>query len=50
MNHLEWLFEFIEKLTVDGYTGKIEVSFFKGGIAVVNKFESIKPPKTQTEG
>lgn len=40
---MRWIIELIETLCSSGYTGKIEINFFKGGITNVNKFESIKP-------
>lgn len=45
MKNLEWLIELIKTLMKSGFTGKIEVNFFKGGIANANKLESIRPPQ-----
>ena len=41
-NH--WSIERIAAELAAGYTGKIELNCFKGGVAAINKFESIKPP------
>jgi hypothetical protein len=42
-----WIVEFIYTLIRQGYTGKVEINFFSGGISNVNKFESFKPPKDE---
>ncbi len=42
---IDWVYKLIKKLSEEGYTGKIEINFFQGGVSNVNKFESIKAPK-----
>ncbi len=46
MKNFEWTIKLIQELAESQYTGKIEINFFKGGITNVNRFESIKPPKS----
>jgi hypothetical protein len=46
---LVWILDVLTRLVNDGYTGKIEINFFKGGISNINKFESIKVPQEAVE-
>jgi len=43
MKDIEWVIDMIKKLSGEGYTGKVEVNFFEGGVSNINKTESIKP-------
>jgi hypothetical protein len=43
------LFELIANLRKNRFTGYLKINFFKGGIANVNKEESIKPPEEETK-
>ena len=43
LNKNQWMFELVGNLLKDGYTGKIEINCFQGGVSNVNKTESIKP-------
>lgn len=40
---LDWAIGTINNLSKSGYTGKIEINFFQGGVANVNFSQSIKP-------
>ena len=46
---MKWLLELITNLIKDRFTGSLSVNFFNGGITNVNKRESIKPPKEDTQ-
>ena len=43
MKDIDWVVNLIRELASGGYTGKLEVNFFKGGVSNINKTESIKP-------
>lgn len=40
---LTWTVQTIVNLSQSGYTGKIELNFFQGGVTGVNFSQSIKP-------
>ena len=40
---MNWLINFIRDLIGKKFTGRVEINFFKGGIANINKTESVKP-------
>jgi len=40
---MTWLINFIRDLITKRFTGKLEINFFKGGVANINKTESFKP-------
>ena len=41
---MEWIIAEIKELKDKEFTGRLEISFFKGGIAGVDKHEHKKPP------
>jgi hypothetical protein len=41
---MSWVINLIQQLSSSNFTGSIEIHFFKGGIATINKHESLKPP------
>jgi hypothetical protein len=45
VNKIAWVIQLLIKLAEEGYTGKVEVNFYSGGVSNVNKFESISKPK-----
>lgn len=40
--NLQWALDILRKLTQSGYTGKIELNFFKGGVTGINMGQSFK--------
>jgi hypothetical protein len=46
---LKWLYDLIADLRKRRFTGNLRINFFKGGIANVNKEESIKPPDEEAK-
>ncbi|KKU09830.1 MAG: hypothetical protein UX14_C0035G0010 [Parcubacteria group bacterium GW2011_GWF1_45_5] len=46
MKDIEWTFSLQRKLLESGYTGKIEINSFKGGVSNLNLSQSIKPGDT----
>ena len=42
---MQWIFDILNELVRNKFTGSLCVNFFKGGISNVVKNESIKPPK-----
>jgi hypothetical protein len=43
------LFELIANLVRNRFTGSLRINFFKGGIANVNKEESMRPPEEEAK-
>lgn len=40
---LEWTIATLTSLSQIGYTGKIDVNFFQGGVSGINLSQSVKP-------
>lgn len=49
MKSLPWLQKIMDEATKCGFTGRIQVNFFKGGIQNVNRDESLMPPPEKKE-
>jgi len=43
--NMKWLYELIESLVKQRFTGHLKVNFFEGGITNVNREQSIIPPE-----
>ena len=41
---IQWPKILIEELAEKKFTGRLEINFFDGGIADINKIERLKPP------
>lgn len=39
MNKVQWAIKIIMVLSQEGFNGKLELNFFKGGITTINKHE-----------
>jgi len=46
MTDNQWVFEFLNKLMKERFTGNVQINFQFGGISNLNKNESIKPPES----
>lgn len=42
---MKWIIDIIQLAIKEGFTGNIQINFFRGGIANITKTESIKPPE-----
>lgn len=42
---MTWLLEILNDLVRSRFTGKLEINFYQGGVAKINKLESIEVPK-----
>ncbi len=40
---LEWTIQTLNNLSQMGYTGKIDINFFQGGVSGINLSQNIKP-------
>jgi hypothetical protein len=47
---MSWAIEMIKGLVSGGFTGRIEINFYCGGITNINKIESFQPPKGERQG
>jgi len=47
--NMKWLYELIESLVKQRFTGHLKVNFYEGGISNVNREQSIKPPDTRRD-
>lgn len=45
---MNWVIEVIRGLCGGGFTGRVEINFYCGGITNINKIESMQPPKETT--
>jgi hypothetical protein len=44
---MNWVIDTIKRMCAEGFTGRIEINFYCGGITNINKIESIVPPKNE---
>lgn len=44
-----WIVSVISKLMDSGFTGKIEINFYKGGVSNINRLECMKLPAEMAE-
>lgn len=42
--HLEWLSKMLLEASNSGFSGNIQINFFKGAVTNINKHESFKLP------
>jgi len=42
---MQWIVDIISRAIKEGFTGNIQINFFRGGIGNVTKTESIAPPQ-----
>ena len=50
MNNKEWVYNIVKDCFNSGFTGYLQINFFKGGVSNINQNKSIKPQPENLEG